>query len=67
MRRKLGKTPFVFLVKRNGLPYRWVVRCTVHKVKRYVGCFDSEEKATQALQRFAVKNNLKLGEQQCQK
>ena len=56
--RKEGKRVGVFLVKRNGVPYRWIVKCTIQKVRTYVGCFDSEEKASEAWEKFAKKKGL---------
>ena len=39
----------VYMIKRNGKPYRWVVKITVKGERVYIGCFNSEEKATTAL------------------
>lgn len=58
MRKKEGKQPGVFLLKKDGAPYRWIVKCTIQKARKYIGCFDSEEKAILAWENFARKNGL---------
>lgn len=31
----------VFLMKRNGEPYRWIVKITVKGERRYIGCYQN--------------------------
>lgn len=40
----------VFMVKRNGQPYRWIVKITVKGERRYIGCFETKDRATEALE-----------------
>lgn len=49
----------VFLMKRNGEPYRWIVKVTVQKERKYVGCFKTKPEAVQALNSFMFKNGNK--------
>ena len=53
MNRKKNKNKCVFLYKLNGQPYRWIVRFTVNKEKRYVGCYKSHDEACQAAEEAA--------------
>lgn len=46
----------VFMMKRNGEPYRWIVRVTVQKERRYVGCYKTKPEAVSALQAFMAKH-----------
>ena len=55
MNRSRRKPVCIFLIKRNGLPYRWVVKSTVNKERTYIGCFDSEAKAVDAWNKHAMK------------
>jgi hypothetical protein len=59
MNRTVSKPGCIFIIKRNGLPYRWVVKTTIEKERRYVGCFDTEAKAIEAWNVFAMKNGMK--------
>ena len=43
---------FVFLLKRNGEPYRWIVRVTINKERKYVGCFETKQEAITALDAY---------------
>ena len=52
MNRKPEKIECIYTVKRFGKPYRWIARPTIEKEKKYLGCFDSHEKAVQALELF---------------
>jgi hypothetical protein len=40
----------VFLMKRNGQPYRWIVKITVRGERKYIGCFQTKDQATKALE-----------------
>lgn len=46
----------VFMMKRNGQPYRWIVRVTVRKERRYVGCYKTRPEAVTALEAFMAKH-----------
>ena len=46
----------VFMMKRNGRPYRWIVRVTVQKERRYVGCYKTRPEAVNALRAFMAKH-----------
>lgn len=46
----------VFLMKRNGEPYRWIVKVTIQKERKYIGCFKTKPEAVQALNSFMWKN-----------
>ena len=35
----------VFLMKRNGEPYRWIVKITVKGERRYIGCYQNKADA----------------------
>ena len=52
MNRKPKKIECIYTLKRFGKPYRWIARPTIEKEKKYLGCFDSHEKAVQALELF---------------
>lgn len=52
MNRKPEKIECIYTVKRFGKPYRWIARPTIEKEKKYLGCFDSHDKAVEALHRF---------------
>ena len=43
-------------MKRNGKPYRWMVRTVVKGEPVYLGCYESMEKAVEAWNRYAVRN-----------
>jgi hypothetical protein len=53
MNRKRVKRQCVFLYKLNGEPYRWIVRFTVNKERKYVGCFKDHGEACQAAEEAA--------------
>lgn len=55
MNRKPEKIECIYIVRRFGKPYRWIARPTIEKEKKYLGCFDSYEKAHAALNRFYEK------------
>lgn len=42
---------FIFILKKDGLPYRYMVRYSIDGFKKYVGCFKTESQAMQALER----------------
>ena len=58
MNRTVSKPGCIFLIRRNGVPYRWVVKTTIEKERRYVGCFNTEAKAIEAWNLFAMKNGM---------
>jgi hypothetical protein len=49
---KTGKPRYVFLIKRNGKPYRYMARITVKFAKHYLGCFKTEEEAIKAVKMY---------------
>ena len=53
---KKKKPLCVYAMKRNGKPYRWMVRTVVKGEPVYLGCYESMEKAVEAWNRYAVKN-----------
>jgi len=55
MNTKINKSKCVFVMKRNGKPYRYMVRTYINKERRYIGCFKTEEEATIAYNRFMQK------------
>lgn len=52
MNAKASKSKCVFVVKRNGKPYRYMVRTYINRERRYIGCFRTEEEATIAYNKF---------------
>ena len=39
------KAQYVFVVKRDGKPYRYMVRRIIDNTRHYIGCFKTEEEA----------------------
>jgi hypothetical protein len=60
MNRKKSKNKCVFLIKRNGKPYRYMVRTYINKERRYVGCFKTEDEAVNAYNNFLHREQLKM-------
>lgn len=58
MNRVLAKPGCVFLMKRNGEAYRWVVKTTINRERVYVGCFETKEQAINAWNQFATKRGM---------
>jgi len=56
MNRKNEKPKYVFEMKRNGLPYRWIVKFKVKKQLVYLGCFKSQEAAVEAYEKYRIKH-----------
>jgi transposase len=52
MNKKTTKATCVFPVKRNGKPYRYMVRTIVNGTKFYVGCYKTQEQASKAYESF---------------
>lgn len=48
----------IFVQTKDGKPYRWIVRFSVHGLKKYVGCYKSAEEATEAAIRALTKQGL---------
>lgn len=42
---------FIFPIVKNGATYRYMVRYSIEGFKKYVGCFETEAQAVQALER----------------
>ena len=61
MNRKPYKGACVFEVKRNGEVYRYMVRTTVNKERRYIGCFKTREEAETAYRKFKEKLDAEHG------
>jgi hypothetical protein len=53
--KKEVKSKCVFLMKRNGKPYRYMVRTYIDKERRYIGCFKTEQEAIIAYNKFMTK------------
>jgi hypothetical protein len=51
---KNGKPKFVFCQKRNGEPYRWIVKFRADKRLVYLGCFKSEREAVDAYEAYKI-------------
>jgi transposase len=47
MNRK-NKPQYVFVVKRNGKPYRYMVRRIIDNTRHYIGCFKTVKEAVDA-------------------
>jgi hypothetical protein len=47
-------------MKRNGKPYRWMVRTVVRGEPVYLGCYETREKAIEAWNRYAEKSGRQL-------
>jgi hypothetical protein len=59
--RKPYKAACVFVIKRNGEVYRYMVRTTVNKERRYIGCFKTREEAEAAYLKFKEKIDAEHG------
>ena len=51
MNRK-DKPRCVFVIKRNGKPYRYMTRTVLNNTKIYLGCYKTPEEAHEAYQKF---------------
>ena len=49
---KTGKPRYVFLLKRNGKPYRYMARVTIKFRKIYLGCYKTQEEAVSAVKKY---------------
>ena len=49
---KKNKPTHVFVVKRNGKPYRYMARITIKHSKKYLGCFETQAEAVSAVKKF---------------
>jgi hypothetical protein len=52
MNSKLSKAKCVFLIKRNGKPYRYMTRVIIKGQKFYLGCYKTEAEASKAYSEF---------------
>lgn len=52
MGRKQFKEECIFIIKKNGMPYRYVLKTTENKEWRYLGCFKTMEEAKQAFKNY---------------
>jgi hypothetical protein len=46
------KPRYVFVIKKNGKPYRYMARVTVKFDKKYLGCFKTEDEAVKAVKKY---------------
>lgn len=58
MNRKPYKEECIFEVYRKGQLYRYIVRTTLNKERRYIGCFKTKEEAVEAYQQFKEKHGI---------
>ena len=49
---KTGKPRYVFVLKRDGKPYRYMARVTVKFRKIYLGCYKTQEEAVSAVKKY---------------
>lgn len=42
------KYPCIFVMRKDGKPYRYVVKVTVNHERRYIGCYKTEKEAVNA-------------------
>lgn len=47
-----NKAKCVFLIKRNGKPYRYMTRVIIKGQKFYLGCFKTEKEASKVYSEF---------------
>lgn len=52
MSRKDDNPRCVFVIKRNGKPYRYMARTALNNTKIYLGCYKTPEEAHDAYQKF---------------
>lgn len=52
MNKKTAKPTCVFPIKKDGKIYRYMVRTIINRESFYIGCFKTEQSATEAYQRF---------------
>lgn len=57
-RLKTKKYPCIFETTRNGKPYRYIVKLTVHHERKYIGCFKTEDEAISAYLQYIKANGL---------
>lgn len=46
------KPRYVFVIKRDGKPYRYMARVIVKFLKIYLGCFKTQEEAVVAVKKY---------------
>jgi hypothetical protein len=49
---KTNKPRYVFVLKRDGKPYRYMARVTVKFRKIYLGCYKTQEEAVSAVKKY---------------
>lgn len=46
------KPRYVFVIKRNGKPYRYMARVTFKFLKIYLGCYKTQDEAVAAVKKY---------------
>ncbi len=59
MNRNKTKPECVFLMKKDGKPYRYMVRTYINKERRYIGCFKTQDEAVKAYNAFMQREHNK--------
>jgi hypothetical protein len=49
---KTGKPRYVFVLKRDGKPYRYMARVTIKFKKIYLGCYKTQTEAVAAVKKY---------------
>lgn len=57
-----NKARCVYKIKRNGKVYRYMSRVIIDNIKYYIGCFETEEQASNAYVKFMNKYEQKQKE-----
>lgn len=59
MNRKTNKAKCVFIMMKNGKPYRYMSRVVINGNRIYLGCYKTEKEASDAYNSFMayIKNN----------
>jgi len=53
LNRNMRKPQWVFVIKRNGKPYRYMARVTARKYEKiYLGCFKTQTEAAIAVEKY---------------
>lgn len=58
MNRKTYKEACIFELYRKGKLYRYIVKTTLNKERRYIGCFKTREEAVEAYKQFKEKHGI---------
>lgn len=52
MNRKASKHKCVYIYNKDGKPYRWIVKTTIDRERKYLGCYKTETEAVRAYEKF---------------